>query len=181
MSPQIPFKMVSDACQKCGSAVILIGGHALSSRGCQRATLDVDFMITERDYGKLKPYLSAEGYRETARTNVAAKWSASSDDLVDIDFIFVDDPTFQGIKKESRTENYDDREILVPSVEHLIALKLHAIKQQPAERELKDLSDIVELIKANQLNVTSEAFKTMCAKFGTSEIYHKILIYTKNQ
>ncbi len=179
MPAQMPFGIVARACQKTGSAVILIGGHAVGVRGYQRVTLDVDFMITEADYEKMKPALCAEGYEEVVRTDVAAKLRAKSENCLDIDFMFVDGETFRGIQKESEAETFQNAQFLVPKAEHLIALKLHAIKQQPELRELKDLGDIVELIKANRLKTSSENFRSLCLKFGTPELYQKILQYTK--
>lgn len=175
----MPFGMVAQACKKTGASVILIGGQAVGLRGYQRMTLDIDFMIMESDYEKLKPIICAAGYQEVVRTSVAAKLRAESSDLMDIDFMFVESNTFHGIQKESTLENFQDSRFLVPKPEHIIALKLHAIKQQAA-RELKDLNDIIELIRANKLNVSSDSFKSLCSKFGTPELYKKILQYTKD-
>ena len=63
----------------------------------------------------------------------------------------------------------------VPSLHHLIALKLHAIKNNPKIRLTRDLPDIVNLIRINELNVKNEKFKELCLKYGTEDIYHKIL------
>ncbi|MBI3307244.1 MAG: nucleotidyl transferase AbiEii/AbiGii toxin family protein [Candidatus Omnitrophica bacterium] len=142
----------------------------MGARGYQRVTLDVDFMITETDYEKIKPLILAMGYIEVARTPVAAKLRAETKGLLDIDFIFVEIETFQAIQKECKIEIFQDAEFLVPKPEYLIALKLHAIKQQPTIRELKDLNDIVELIKANGINISSESFKSLCLKFGTPDL-----------
>lgn len=175
MPAQIPFQIVANACQKTKIDVILIGGQALGARGYQRVTLDLDFMIVAEDYEKLKPEIEGQGYGEIVRTNVAARMRAASDDLIDIDFMFVDPDTFDGIRKEAEAENFEGCEFKVPSPEHLIALKLHAITQQPKVRELKDLNDIVELIQANPIDVQSNAFKSLCLKFGTEALYKKIV------
>src|SRR3989338_1099319 len=68
---KLPFHLVDQACKKTGSSVILIGGQALSAWGYQRMTLDVDFMITEPDYMKIKPEMCASGFQEMVRTSVA--------------------------------------------------------------------------------------------------------------
>jgi hypothetical protein len=175
----LPFDIVARACQKTKGSVILIGGQAMGVRGYQRVTLDVDFMTTEVVYEKLKPAICTAGYSEVARTHVAAKLRAESENLLDLDFMFVEAETFCGIQKECKTETFQDAEFLVSKSEHLIALKLHAIKQQPSARELKDLNDIVELIKANRLDISSDSFKSLCLKFGTPESYKKILEYAK--
>jgi hypothetical protein len=174
MPIQIPFQIVSEACEKTESSVILIGGQALGALGYQRATMDIDFMVTEEDYKKIKPSICDSGYQEVVRTHTAAKLRAARTKLMDIDFLFVDQNTFHRVQKESKMEYYQDSKLLVPKAEHLIALKLHAIQQQPELRELKDLNDIVELIRANQVDVRSDSFRTLCLKFGTLALYEKI-------
>ncbi|MCM8776175.1 MAG: nucleotidyltransferase family protein [Candidatus Omnitrophica bacterium] len=175
----IPFQIVANACQKTGTRVILIGGQALGARGYQRVTLDLDFMITEQDYERLKPAMEREGYSEIVRTEIAVKMRAASDELIDIDFMFVDPGTFDGIRKEASQENFEGCNFWVPKPEHLIALKLHAIKQQPDVREMKDLNDIVELIRGNPIDPQSDTFRSLCLKFGTSALYKKILAALK--
>ena len=179
MSAQVPFSYVADACKEAKISAILIGGQALASRGYQRLTLDVDFMVTEEDYEKLKPAISSRGYSEVVRTNVAAKWQGQSPDLIDIDFMFVDRATFEAIKKESKEEDYYDGKFLVPKVEHLIALKLHAMKQQPQRREPKDLNDVIQLIRTNRIDVKAKAFESLCKQFGTDDLYRKIVYHTQ--
>lgn len=63
---------------------------------------------------------------------------------------------------------------MVPSVNTLIALKLHALKNNFKLRENKDLSDIIELIRINKISYKTKEFKELCLKFGTEEIYQKI-------
>lgn len=181
MPARTPFRFIAEACQRTGTSVVLIGGQALSAHGYQRMTLDVDFLITESDFNSLRDPLCEAGYREVVRTNVAAKFSSDSEDLIDIDFMFVDPQTFKKIKEEGKEESYEGRTFRVPKLEHLIALKLHAIKQQPKVRELKDLSDIVELIRRNPVDVTAGPFKSLCLEFGTPELYRKILEYTQDE
>ncbi len=133
----LPFDIIAQACRETKSTVILIGGQAVGVRGYQRVTLDVDFMITETDYEKLKPAIFTAGYQEAARTNVAVKLRAESNDFLDIDFMFVEAGTFQAIEKECTAEVFQGSKFL------------------------------------------AERFKSLCLKFGTPELYKKILHYAK--
>jgi predicted nucleotidyltransferase len=94
---------------------------------------------------------------------------------MDLDFMFVDKETLDKIIQEAKEINIAGQKLLVPSLQHLIALKLHAIKYNPKIREYKDLSDIVELIKVNKINARDAEFKSLCLKYGTEELCHKIL------
>jgi hypothetical protein len=93
---------------------------------------------------------------------------------MDLDFMFVEKDTLYKIVKAAKTVNMDRQKFLVPSVQHLIALKLHAIKCNPKTRAFKDLLDIIELIKANKVDIKSADFKELCLKYGSGELYDKI-------
>lgn len=67
------------------------------------------------------------------------------------------------------------RKFLVPSLEHLIALKLHAAKQDLEGRDYRDLGDILGLVRDNQVDVRSDPFRELCLKFGTNDLYQMIL------
>jgi hypothetical protein len=66
-------------------------------------------------------------------------------------------------------------ETRVPSLENLLALKLHAARHAPPRRRHKDLIDIFALIDANGVNVTSDSFRKLCDKYGTAELYADII------
>jgi hypothetical protein len=65
--------------------------------------------------------------------------------------------------------------IRVPCVEHLIALKLHSLKQGRIHRFLKDFQDVVGLIECNRLDPRSEKVKTLFEKYGNAELYGQVL------
>ena len=70
--------------------------------------------------------------------------------------------------------NIAGENFIVPSLNHLVALKLHAIKYNPKIREYRDLADIMELIRINKVEVKDREFKNLCLKYGTEELYNKI-------
>jgi len=51
--------------------------------------------------------------------------------------------------------------VRIPNLDHLLALKLHAARYAPW-RKFKDMSDIVYLTEANQIDVKAESFE-LCA------------------
>ena len=56
-----------------------------------------------------------------------------------------------------------------------LALKLHSIKYNQKIRLIRDLPDIINLVIINKINVKENQFKEMCLKYGTQDIYQKIL------
>ena len=62
----------------------------------------------------------------------------------------------------------------IPSLEHLLMLKLHALKNSRIDRFLKDFLDVEHLIRINKLDIKSKNIKQLFAKYGTMELYEKV-------
>ncbi len=169
------FHLISSVFSKTGVCGILIGAFAVNYYKALRNTVDIDFLIRKDDYSKILKLLETKGYKEDCVRDIFARLKGKNLELIDLDFMFVDTDTFEKIMKDSKNISIAKQKFKVPSLEHLIALKLHAIKNGPKSRGNKDLFDIVELIKANKVAIKSENFKNLCIKYGTGEIYNKIL------
>ncbi|MBI3008667.1 MAG: nucleotidyltransferase family protein [Candidatus Omnitrophica bacterium] len=156
--------------------VLLIGGHALLALGVARQTLDIDCLMVDSDSGAIHTILTEAGYRETERTENFVRYSHSSIYLMDVDVMLVDRGTFDKMLQRSSVYQVGAINVRIPCLVHLIALKLHAIRNNP-KRELKDLGDIVELLRSNQGEVTREELKSTCARYGPEGIYTKLESY----
>jgi hypothetical protein len=167
------FHLVAKASKKSGVPCILIGGFAVNFHKVSRNTLDVDFLTTKDDFNKIEAALADSGYSEDFAGDVTVRMSNKKEGL-DIDFMIVDAATRAKILKDGIETEVVSEKLVVPSVEHLIALKLHAIKCNPKNRMWKDLPDIIKLIKANKIDYESEPFRGNCMKFGSGDIYGKI-------
>ena len=168
------FHLISTEFQKAKIPCILIGGFAVNYYKVGRQTGDVDFLIRDEDFKKASELLVKAGYKITASEKMFARFGNNQSGLMDIDLMFVDPETLEGIAKEGEQTKIAGHQFTVPSLNHLIALKLHSIKFNP-NREFKDLLDIVDLIKMNKLNIKSNMFKSLCLKYGPEAIYEKIL------
>ncbi|NQU17906.1 MAG: nucleotidyltransferase [Candidatus Saganbacteria bacterium] len=177
MDNQTVFHLISDYSKEKGISCILIGGFAVNYYKVSRQTVDVDFLITKEDYQKLIGLLEEAGYKQDfGQKDVFAHFRSKDElSLVDIDFMMVNNDTFDGMLKEGKRTKIAGREFIVPSLNHLIALKLHSLKHNFKLRENKDLPDIISLIRANQIDYKSKELKDLCLKYGTEEIY-KIII-----
>jgi len=168
------FHLVAKASIKANVPCILIGGFAINFYNVTRNTLDVDFLITKDDFEKIKKTLLDAGYAENFATDITIRLSSKRDDL-DIDFVMVDDSTRDRIISDGKEVKVVGERLTVPSVDHLITLKLHAIKNNKKNRMWKDMPDIIRLIQANNVDCESEAFKRACLKYGDVDIYKTIL------
>ena len=168
------FHIVAKASKEFAVPCVLIGGFAINFYKVTRNTLDIDFLITKEDFAKIKNALLIAGYAEEFVTDVAVRLS-SKKDVLDIDFMIVDPDTRERICADGKKVEVVGEKLIVPSIEHLIALKLHAIKNNQKNRIWKDLPDIIRLIQMNKIDYKKKAFKDLCLKYGNSEIYQTIL------
>jgi hypothetical protein len=169
------FHLISSVCAEKNIPFILIGGFAVNFHKVTRQTADLDFLMTREDFGKIAGLLQEEGFRQEYSQDVFARLTSEKSYFMDLDFMFVDNETLDKIIKEAKSATIAGQKFAVPCLDHLIALKLHAIKYNPKTREYKDLADILELIKVNEVDIHNKAFKDLCLKYGTEELYNKIL------
>ncbi len=168
------FHLLSNVFKKTNKHCILIGGFAVNYYNVTRQTADIDFLVSEDDFNIILEFLKKEGYEVDYTHKVFVRLKGKGKYIIDIDFLFVDKTTFDGIKLDSQEIKIAGEDFYVPSLEHLIALKLHSIKYNQKNREFKDLPDIINLIKANKVKYKKKQFKDICLKYGTAELYNKI-------
>jgi len=168
------FHLVAKASKESAVPCVLIGGFAINFYKVTRDTLDIDFLITKEDFIKIKDALLAAGYAEDFATDVMVRFSNKADAL-DVDFMIVDKMTREEIVKDGKEIEVVGEKLIIPSIEHLIALKLHAIKHNQKNRIWKDLPDVIRLVKMNGIDCADKGFKDLCLKYGTPEIYKTIV------
>jgi hypothetical protein len=169
------FHLISALSKKENISCVLIGGFAVNYYKVTRQTADADFLINKEDFDKIVGLLEEAGFKQDYTQETFARLKGNSTYLMDLDFMFVDKETLEKIIKDGKETSIAGQKFIVPSLNHLIALKLHAIKYNPKGREFKDLLDIIELIRVNKVNIKTNEFKNLCLKFGTEELYRKIL------
>lgn len=67
----------------------------------------------------------------------------------------------------------------VPSLIHLLALKLHALTHASAHRTAKDAEDVEILIRRNRLDLSHPDDEKLFLKYGDREIYETFLRITR--
>jgi hypothetical protein len=169
------FKILASIYREAGITCILIGGYAVNSYKVSRHTADVDFLLTKDSFLKIKDRLIELGYSIENEQEVFVQL-INKCGLRDLDFMFADSETIEKLIKSSNTTIIASETFIIPSLQNLIALKLHSIKYNP-QRELNDLPDIINLIKNNKLDAGSPEIVLLCEKFGPIGIYEKIRYY----
>ena len=168
------FHLISNLTQQEGVPCVLIGGFAVNYYRVTRSTADIDFLVTKEGLAKIAGQLERAGYAKARTDENFAQFESDQVSLIDIDFVFVDQETLEKIIKEGQRMIIAGQVFMVPSILHLIALKLHAVKGDPKNRLLKDFPDIVRLIKTNGIDHKDPEFRSLCLKYGSQDIYNRI-------
>ncbi len=168
-----PISILANSEGKYDHAVLFIGGHALQVHGYLRNTNDVDVLTSRESLDSVMRNLIGLGYRKHAETPIFVRFVNPDIVFPDIDVLVVDSGVFEKLYQSAESGVIQSTSVKVPSVLHLIALKLHAIRNDP-ERELRDLSDIRELIVRNRGEIDEDGYQEVVEKYATDEIAKQI-------
>ncbi len=129
-----------------GRPYAVIGALGLAARGLSRSTFDVDIVVPFEVQEELLAFLDSQGY---VRDHVSAGYSNHShpiQDLGRLDVVYVRGNTAQKIfDGVSLQDGPGGISIPVPRPEHLAAMKVFAIKNNP-RRVLQDLEDLQRIL-----------------------------------
>jgi hypothetical protein len=139
-----------------------------------RATLDVDFLARVENQDRIIRYLeSSLGYETIHRSSGYSNHVHRLSGLGRIDFLYVQGPTAESIFGHTRRLLVlEDMKLPVVKPEHLVALKVFAMKNNP-ERALREMADIKELLAVPGLD--HEEVRRYFEKYDQLEKYHDIV------
>lgn len=149
---------VTDFLDAQGARYAVIGGVALVMYGLPRTTVDLDLVVDFSIQDDLIRWLEGWGYRTLHRSSGYSNHSHPDTDWGDLDFVYVRGDTaeklFAGCR---RAKGPGGQEVPVPSPEHLVALKVVALKNDPdrAFRDQEDLRFLIHLPGVDQKEVRS--------------------------
>jgi hypothetical protein len=149
---------------------LIIGGYAVGAHGHTRATFDEDLLVRAVDREAWLNRLAASGLTLFGQTKAFAQFSQPQDGD-GLDLMFVDESTSERMWQVSEECDLGGSRARIPSLDHLLALKLHAIKQSPPHRTSKDAEDVEMLVRRHGLNLSDPRYEHLFVKYGTREIY----------
>lgn len=174
MGHQNVYQLISTEFGKSGIPFLLVGGFAVNYYKVSRSTGDVDLLMREEDYPQALRILEKAGYREFRKEFLCARLKSEELFFMPVDILFTDPASLAEMLKEAKEVEIRGQQFKVPSLQHLMAMKLHSLRQSGGDRDYKDLLDLLDLMKQNQIDGRSQTFKDLCLKFGGEEIYKKI-------
>ena len=153
---------------------LVIGGLAVNLYGYSRDTADLDLLICAGQRESWLDLFSQLGYSIYRDGGNFIQLASEQQTAWPVDLMLVQEKTFAPMFAASRETDLYGTLLRIPSLEHLIALKLHALKHTRMERFLKDFLDVENLIRTNKLDLKSENIRQLFAKYGTMELYDKV-------
>jgi hypothetical protein len=152
---------------------LVIGGHAVIAYGYGRLTHDTDFLVKRDDREAWFAKVKQAGLELVFETSAFAQFAPPEGDGFDL--MFVTAETFQQMWEDSKEFDCQGDPARFPSLDHLLALKVHALKLQPPHRTSKDAEDVEKLARLNKLNLADKKYEELFLKYGSREVYETIL------
>jgi hypothetical protein len=163
--------------EKQGLEAVLVGGNAVNLHAYSRTTFDLDLLVPERDAAKWLSFFEEHGYAVFHRTVnfIRLRLALDPAGALPVDLMLSDEATFQKIKSDStRRDLGSGAALAIPSVLHLIAMKLHALRSPGRIEHGLDLQDVAHLIKSAKIDTGSREFTEILERHGTDEIRRRI-------
>lgn|GEM_PF-758959 len=137
---------------------LVIGGLAINFHGCSRDTADLDLLIARDARGRWVDILLGLGYVIYCDRGVFVQLTPPAQGAWPVDLMLVSEATFQPMFAAGIGVEMFGAAVLIPSLEHLLALKLHALKHGHDERFMKDYLDVENLMRATAWLYTRKRF-----------------------
>jgi hypothetical protein len=135
-----------------GAPVALVGAHAFLAYGVTRSTVDLDLLTERRVQERLVPFLESLGFETLHRSDGYSNHLHADPSWGRVDVVYVDEKTSRVLfARATQLATLGTRSLKLPRPEHLVAMKVQAVKNDPG-RTLKDLSDIRELLRVTDVD-----------------------------
>jgi hypothetical protein len=134
---------------------LIIGGFAASHWGTPRFTADIDFVVESKSFENVKKVMSELEYAlEFYHSKGSfAHFSPIATGDFRIDFMIVDSASWKVLFDNKACADFGGGvEYPIVSALHLVSMKLHAARQPDRSEYLKDLSDIIEIMLAQNIS-----------------------------
>ncbi len=169
------FKIIKHEALSQRLEMLVIGGLAVNFYGYSRETGDVDLLICRDARSAWEDLISKMGYVLDRDAGTFLQFSPPRSGEWPLDVMLVQAATFAPMMAASNEVDLYGARMRIPSLDHLIALKLHALKHTRLHRFLKDFQDLEGLVLINKLDLKSEKIRQMFLKYGSLDLYEKIV------
>lgn len=141
------YSVLADFLRQEGFPIAVVGGLGLHAYGSTRTTQDLDVVTDTRAQPKTIAFLESMGYETLHASEGYSNHLHADSAFGRIDVVYVGGETsrllFAGCRERFQLGG---KPVPVPRAEHLIAMKVQAIKND-SSRRLRDLADIAYLLE----------------------------------
>ncbi len=141
-----------------GYRYAVIGGVALAAYGLPRNTVDLDLVVDSSAQDDLIRFLESLGYQTLHRSSGYSNHRHPDLNWGRVDFVYVEGETSRNLFNASRrSRGPRDLPIQLPKPEHLAALKVLAMKNDPSRtyQEMADIRFLLNLPGVDQQEIRS--------------------------
>lgn len=167
-------EILNGGCQEPGRTFLVIGGFAVCAHGYDRQTVDLDILISKEQREYWKSLVLSSNYQVDCEHENFMQFTEKGSPQVPLDIMLVNEQTFSKMHGEAMVGQLGKVQVKYPSLMHLMALKLHVLRQELPHRELKDLYDVIQLVHINKVNTETDEFRQLCERFGNLKLYETI-------
>ena len=154
-----------------GLPFAIVGALALHTYGYSLVPNDVEVLVGSEAQDRLIAFLEKRGFETLHRSDGYSNHLHADPALGRLNVIYVDEDTRGKIFAEARLASLAGMSVLVPKPEHLAALKIHAMKNDPS-RAFQERADIQFLMKLP--GVDREQIRAYFDRSGQLERFHEL-------
>lgn len=167
-------KVIADRAAQMELPFLIVGGHAVIRHGYDRVTFDLDLAVRRSEREAWLGLMKEIGYEFLDAGSAFLQFNPPPGPSAPVDLLLTNDATFQKFVSEGVKGMEEGTPVLVMSVQHLIALKCHAIKHGHPGRIIKDADDLIHLFLANRLDIEDGHWRELVLKYGPADLYEKL-------
>lgn len=168
------FAHVVGEAARSGLRFLMIGGHAVAHHHYIRSTEDTDILVCAEDREAWVKVADRLDLRVFHDGGTFLQLTPPESTGWRLDLMLVNPATFAKMASAAESGKLEGQTVQVASLDHLLALKFHALRHARGIRVLKDMDDVVNLITNNRVDVQSPMFRELVLKYGTAELYEKL-------
>ncbi len=154
-----------------GFRYALAGAFALSAYGLSRATQDLDFAVDAKARPDLVSLLESLGYETLYCSEGYSNHVHSLPGLGRVDCVYVGEPTATNLFESAKAAPILGRILRVPKPEHLAAMKVLAMKNDPS-RTFQEMADLQFLLGVPGVDVAE--IRHHFERHGLLERFHEL-------
>jgi hypothetical protein len=161
-----------------GLESLLVGGNAINLLAYSRTTFDLDLLVRESDAEHWLSFFARHGYAVFHRSAnfIRLRFAADPGAALPVDLMLADTETFQKIRADSQLHDLgNDLKLPIPSPLHLIAMKLHGLRNPARLESGIDLQDVKHLIRTARIDTSSEEFNEITLRYATPAVRDRLL------